>query len=716
MTFPKHIKCVPNDRKAVAPYNFVELPEKIVEAAPLPSGDHYYLERHTGRIESTLTTSSPLYIRCGLTPKEFEKGKEAKDLPDFFYTNTQNHLPVIPGSSLRGMLRNLIEIIGFGKLDKVADSQLIYRAVGDTTSLGDRYRERLLEKLKGNEYSFLMRAGYMIQTASGWSIRPAQPLVKDVFFSRIEENDIPNGLKSWHGLRNAYAIAVEVDPVNTFPHNSGNVKLCYSKAQAVEGVEQNGVLIKTGWAPRKHMQFIFGLPKSDNVSDIPISNEMIQGYREQITDGQEKILGKDAGLQNWQPVFYILEADQLVFFGHAMMFRLPYKDSVRKFIPSYLKSPDKFTDLNTVDLAEAIFGYVREQKSDDGQSHCGRLFVTNASCTSLDQNIWWTDDSEKVMTPQILGGPKPTTFQHYLTQPEDTQAKKKQLKHYASTPLEETVIRGHKLYWHKGSSPSIDLKNPEKVSDSQKTQIKPIKSGVSFKFSIYFENLTSIELGALLWVLDIAQDDKYRLSLGMGKPLGMGAVKITHHLYLSKRQERYESLFAEQKWCTGYVDRPDIPERYVTEFDKYICHQIGTTEASLKEVRRIKMLLAMLSWDEAPSSNQTRYMEIECNPQKTRCLAQPRNGKKTANEYAERPVLPTPLQVIGWEKCNDGDTYNSGGPGGGDNRKPDPPKIKSKERSSSKKIDKSSPSREGSAPGKPAALERPSPRPKSPKK
>ena len=78
---PKHIDHVPNDRKAVAPYNFVELPDKVVEVDKdsLPSHDRYYGDRYTGKIECTLTTSSPLYIRCGLTTSDFNKGKEAKD-------------------------------------------------------------------------------------------------------------------------------------------------------------------------------------------------------------------------------------------------------------------------------------------------------------------------------------------------------------------------------------------------------------------------------------------------------------------------------------------------------------------------------------------------------------------------------------------------------------------------------------------------------------
>nr|WP_205369615.1 hypothetical protein [Thermoleptolyngbya sp. PKUAC-SCTB121] len=86
-------------------------------------------------------------------------------------------------------------------------------------------------------------------------------------------------------------------------------------------------------------------------------------------------------------------------------------------------------------------------------------------------------------------GPKPTTFQHYLVQ---TKASKPDLKHYGSAPGTETVIRGHKLYWHK-KEPTITLENPEEVSDTQKTQIKPIKPGVSFQFTIHFENLSDVE-------------------------------------------------------------------------------------------------------------------------------------------------------------------------------------------------------------------------------
>lgn len=683
---PKHLKKVPEERKAIAPYNFVELPNKVILAEPLPSHNSYELNRHTGRIKCTLTTESPLYTRCGLTKDEFKQGKEAKDLPDFFYTELDSSVrkPVIPGSSLRGMMRTLIEIVSFSKIERVSDQQLIYRAVGDTTSLGRKYRERLLREESRNAYSFLMQAGYIIQQGSNWAIRPAKPVIQEESFARIEQQDIRNipvRLERWHEIRNAYNIAARFERVQLHSHNQNRVRLRYAKAIPItesnhRGSECNGVLVQTGSAPRKHMQFVFGMPDV-NASLMDIPDEMIQEYKEQLTDGQKQILGNQGAIQPMQPVFYIAEENKLVFFGHAMMFRLPYKDSISNFVPVVLRKPNiklvttyfkllflsdcsnlkyalfiYLSSINTVDIANAIFGFVSEKKQKENQARAGRVFISDAICEKkASEDIWFTGSLERTITPQILSTPKPTTFQHYLVQT-DPEARKRELKHYANKPEKETIIRGHKLYWHKGRSPSIVCDNSE-ASASQTTQIKPIKAGVSFTFTIDFENLTDVELGAVLWVLNHAkkyQDEEYRLSLGMGKPLGMGAIKITHQLHLSDRKQRYTNLFKDKNWDIGEIsDTSDTHDRCVKVFEKYVLDHISEADqpntgkaTNLEEVPRIKMLLAMLSWA-GPSDIErtTRYMEIERDREPK---LEP-DGK----EYKERRVLPSPLQVMEWE-------------------------------------------------------------------
>jgi hypothetical protein len=146
--------------------------------------------------------------------------------------------------------------------------------------------------------------------------------------------------------------------------------------------------------------------------------------------------------------------------------------------------------------------------------------------------------------------------------------------------------------------------------------------------------------------LNIADDDNFRLSLGMGKPLGMGAVKISNQkLWLSNRQKRYQSLFLENQWAEA--NRLDSEtqnrEKCVQDFESYILKYINPSVKQLRDLPRIKSLLTMLSW-KGVSKNSGRYMEITRKQEP--CIGQlKRNGKGT-NEYSKRPVLPTPLQVI----------------------------------------------------------------------
>ena len=613
-------------RKAKAPYNFVELPEKIVESEPLPDGDRYYdhaedqsqpskINRYSGRIKCTLTPELQIYIRCGWNPEDFAKYSELsfKGLSEIlkqkranFFHHPNDLSPVIPGSSLRGMIRSLIEIISFGKIKLVSNQRLAFRAVADSqTSLGKEYRKYFANQPQDN-LDFTIHAGYMIQQASNWKIRPASPRNQLPFDREKKDLHVLSNLEIWHGLNNVY------------------------KMKHIDAV-----FIKTGDIPKKEKNFVFGLPVNNDSSDILIPEKMLQEYKEQITEEQKNLTGQNGVLENMRPVFYLLNKEnELVFLGHTMMFRLPYDLSPFEFIPYWLKDESK------TDIAEAIFGYV-EDKHPKEKARAGRVFFTDATTESIIQYA--------ETRPILLSSPKPTTFQHYLVQ-DDIDPKN--LKHYASIPptkekAGDTAIRGHKLYWHKEQ---VVDQFQDTNSDTQTSLIKPISPNPDtvFSFDIHFENLSQIELGALLWVLSIGGDkakefdigkagEDYRLSLGMGKPLGMGTVKIHPTLYISDRHTRYSSLFnTDNNQWTVCETETSISE-HLQAFEKYVLdektgieeseHPQGRMVEKLKEIPRIEMLLAMLRWDSKLNADETRYMSIE------------------AKDYQNRPVLPTPLQV-----------------------------------------------------------------------
>lgn len=642
---PKHLRQIPENRQAIAPYNFVELPDQVVEVTEdyLPKSNCYDPKRHTGKIDCTLTTSSPLYIRCGLTTEEFKDGKEAKDLPDFFYTNptAKTQKPVIPGSSLRGMLRTLVEIISFSKIERVSERKhFFFRAVATTEnddSLAQAYKKYINPQK--------VKAGYLKKEGDRWFVCPAKSL-KGVTFAWVKEENlstadfpklirmdepgylpqyIPVSFKDINKNKNNRFFAEDVSPPNSHPMNNGMLVSSGNMKQSDDSPKKT--------TRRNHCIVFQQTPSLKRLEIDPIA---VQHYCDALTDFQQSHpFDSNLGvLQDSRPIFYCQPQNGIVvtLFGQSPNFRIPYSPqsdgkaaSAVDFIPDGLGKSDK------IDLADAIFGFIKDKQPGEKQAKArsGRVFISDGICDKTTCDDIWL--SENTITPKILTSPKPTTFQHYLVQ---TTHAKNALKHYASKPQEDTTIRGHKLYWHQGSSPAIQHENPDDVSATQKTQIKPIKPGVDFQFTIHFENLTNIELGALLWVLDIAQDEKYRLSLGMGKPLGMGAVKIESKLYLSKRNRRYSSLFDGLKWALSedFEDNPD----YQRDFENYVQINIRQT-GNFRDIERIQMLLAMLSWKDSPSADKTRYMEIERQQQ-------PLDGDP--NEYKTRRVLPTPLQVI----------------------------------------------------------------------
>src|SRR5437868_14883507 len=110
---------IANGFKAIAPYNFVPLPERVF-VAPLEEqkavNDRYHTDRHTGYLVLKIKTETPLYTRCAYPPTVpvEEDGKpdvkKVRDCQNFFHHGDAAE-PVIPGSSLRGMMRSLVEIL-----------------------------------------------------------------------------------------------------------------------------------------------------------------------------------------------------------------------------------------------------------------------------------------------------------------------------------------------------------------------------------------------------------------------------------------------------------------------------------------------------------------------------------------------------------------------------------------------------------------------------
>lgn len=641
----RHVNPTDPARTATAPYNFVPLPNRVFvvengievngkKIRPWKMHDQFVYGARTGWIDLEITTLTPLFIRGGI----IEKGgvwdkRDARLRPEPF--TSSNGRPTIPGSSLRGMLRTLVEILSFSKIKPVTDEKPFFRTVA-ADRVGNAYRNRMV---RGNNKPI---GGYLRRRGNEWTIVTAAEVL------RVHRDELNNQLK--------LKIPARPDP-KYFPDWNGQHTTCWfqrdiqknwrvKKISPVrKGGWEEGTLVLTGSAPKKKYDFVF--VGEDTGKSISIPEVLWRRFHDddQLTQWQEKAFPKDKPsrgcrkskgyLRDGEPVFFLADdsakTDEnpagLVFFGRAQMFRFPYDLSPWDLLPVEVRNAG-------LDMAEALFGMVGQTKNKKDQAIKGRVFFEDAIATSGGPE-WF----EEIIVPRILASPKVTCFQHYLTQ--DGSKGQKDLTTYLND--DHTTVRGHKLYWHKWDGQGLEaVKESNSHSellndlqsgnpnDTQHTVIRPVKAGVAFKGRIRFDNLADMELGALLSALALQEGCVHRL--GMGKALGLGSIKIEWKLHLADRAARYTC------WENPGVTEKDGGE-FITVFEKaMIEHARNTWEpidenmSGLKRIGRLQAIFHLLQWTGKPPFSATEYMELQ--------------------KFKSRPVLPTPHKVIGQEEPN----------------------------------------------------------------
>ena len=112
-----------------APYNFVPLNDKIFyppwasDATLKNIHDVPFEDGESGVIELEITTKSPTFIKDGKNPSEF----------CHFINENGGKEYYIPATSIKGMIRNVLEIMSFGKIRIDESKHKKYLSVRDMT-------------------------------------------------------------------------------------------------------------------------------------------------------------------------------------------------------------------------------------------------------------------------------------------------------------------------------------------------------------------------------------------------------------------------------------------------------------------------------------------------------------------------------------------------------------------------------------------------------
>ncbi|MBD5358033.1 MAG: TIGR03986 family CRISPR-associated RAMP protein [Bacteroides sp.] len=597
-----------------APYNFVPFSKDVVfpEWSSKISHDIPFSDGISGTISVALTATSPIFVRNGHTRQDADdKNKEYKSFscidPESMSAEKRRYF--LPGTSVKGAIRSVLEIMSFGKMG--LDENL-----------------RIAERDWDNQNLYVIKAPKIQQTIRcGWLSKSksedgSYEIVDCGCPERIAQSEIDAYLNT-HILRDNFASpyvreikdnrrinGVEVDP-KTAAYKYQLIEQCasladlknlrFSKVSKDSKLASKGLTVdydgnirgtivltgqpniwdsyklkKRGTGAGKFYEFVFKSPTSTNPKTYTVTEDEFKHYKFIYADSpdwkyaQEKFL-HTTGI----PVFFRVEGNKVMDWGLAYLYKLPYKNSPFETLPKEHKSDDH-------DMADCIFGYTGKEDSLKGRVQFTPFWSHNA-VADRDYRL-------------ALCGPKASYYPIYIEQRGEREPDGKMKGSQKTNPYNtynDGGLKGWKRYL---------LRNNvwESCTDQDKidTFIHPLKAGAVFEGKIVFHNLKPEELGALLSALTFHGNEANAFhQIGMAKPYGFGKVKVA-----IKEVKLISVGDSDNKVADNY-------RSYMGIFENYISVKLGETWSSTPTITEILTLVR----NQVSDNNKFNYMKLDMN-------------------------------------------------------------------------------------------------------
>ena len=524
------------------PYNFIKLPMKKAKAYPQGG------EKHTGVIEYSITTRSPLFIPNTSSDKAFASDVADHGSFDFFSYETlergrnyesEYFEPVIPGSELRGVIRSVYETLTdscMGVLN--ADTHPVMR-------IGEMYQAALIKREAGGKFSLVKAEDciYRKEKVAREDAKLAQMFHEEkraegtkVFFSKMDR-----------GNRAKPLILSISDKMDATHRTAGYL---------MKGMGDGSI-------GKKHNCHVF-IPtmkvlRNLSENDINCLKEVILAYQDEPNAAEaykEYQTRLEAFLSNGQgeyfPVYYSIIEDK----KQTNCYLAPACFSKERAVHSLGELAGEMVPCKSLDERCPTCDLFGMTGSDNEQTKGSRIRLADARVA---EKIEFSAYYDKIITLENLGSPKLGNVEFYLEKPNG--AAFWTYDYYTdgmTVHLKPGILRGRKFYWHQR-----DKKLPDNVeATSLNKTVRPVKTGTQFTGKLYFEGISTKQLSQLLWILNGGNDRDHMPGLGpiaykigMGKPLGLGSVELK----VIRLVEREISLQGD---CISYELKetlPDIP-------------------------------------------------------------------------------------------------------------------------------------------------------------
>lgn len=569
------------------PYNFVSLKDKndVVDRGERKLGTN------TGKLVCKLKNKTPLFIMG-----ESEQDSKGHTKERFY---REKGIPIIPASSLKGAIRNVIDVLTNSVIRNVEDEKLEQRigagkfesVFGIIESLPENGKNGVIVeaeriKVKTKEKIEIEHKKFNFEDNGKEFSKKYNN--KDGLIERVKLKDSIYNLKETE-----IKIKPGVTTVEKLITNSEEYKnYLADNENGVQGVlwfssPIFGKIYEKLLIPKKNgRKFEFSKEEYEDFKYI------IKQRAERIKNGKDinsSTFYYDKNLEKGDPLLFqqkdVKIAEHLAF---SEIPRLRYKFSPLDLVPEEFRPSDSLKKLS---FSERLFGTTGdttkkdEEKKDELVALSGRVFFEDAKNYKPEMI-----DNGNPVTLKAFGEPHPTLTTFYLDNIEKNYNENKGVS-----------IRGRKFYWHhkekigkpfseyrKSVEMPKDKNGQNKFAYNSSLELMDINN--EFEFNVNFENLTDEELGVLIYAIEL--EDGLLHKVGKGKAFGFGSCKIEIKEFLLENKDKYKDFliepFEKESKKEDYINKAK-EKRYFDENRK-----------NIKELKAILSKTNDLDFSESP--------------------------------------------------------------------------------------------------------------------
>lgn len=547
------------DAGVVAPYTFVRI-EPHVMPSPLEEPDHGrpLPDGLCGELVVSWQVEKPFLVG----------GREGENNAPF----TVGGVPAIPGASLRGLLRSVLEIASYARLAPF----LADRYFGVRDFEHPSWKHRITQRKPGGygrvHYSGDRRpvpvpglpAWLVPSGRDAWTLQPCRMVLVPVS-ELLRHLDDEVTARQWHGMTLPDKLAILPSRLRgRFPLSELGIVLDPKSGRRLEGnhafEDRHGTLVMAGrwesWAngvrdKKYEAVFLEPTPGDRPPPAVPLSTEVFARFDTAEPPEAIPADGKTArtlwrfwrcevkaGRAGRVPVFY--EGDPALaaqegspapadfYLSLTRFMRIPHRFSVAAALR---RTQHDDGGPERLDFCQALFGHVPDEAAEGShpvpskRAWRSRLFFSQAL----------VDDPSVVHHEEVTGvamAPKPSFHPFYLRRPDGAAG---------DAPFdwsnEAMQLAGRKRYVPRDAArwPQPEPEPADRQHDAPASRMTFIGNRapdqpLTFTGRIRFHNLLPVELGALVWALTLGEHGagtrKRRHMLGRGKVHGYGQTQV----------------------------------------------------------------------------------------------------------------------------------------------------------------------------------------------